>query len=149
MSTYYAFEGTLTFASPKEAEAALARLRQLDFFWSPGPPTAKDLVVRAATLTFASKGFGGDYEAFIDARIALRELASSAKDGRVRVQAGDGGPGTEVDHFGFKPRKSSAKSKSKSKAKAKAKAPAKKKAVEKHAQRKPSTKRTKRSSASS
>jgi hypothetical protein len=105
MSTYYEFKGALTFASPKDATAAHERLRGLDFFWTPEPATAKDLVVTDATLTFASEGFGGDYETFIDARIALRELASQAKDGRVRVQAGDGGPGTEVDFFGFKPKK--------------------------------------------
>ena len=103
MSTYYEFVGELTFDSNKEATEALAKFRALDFFWTPKPEEAKDLVVSDASLTFASKGFGGDYEAFIDARILLGELVTTARAGRVRVQAGDGGPGTEVDFFGFKP----------------------------------------------
>ncbi|HEY8077223.1 MAG TPA: hypothetical protein VIF62_24015 [Labilithrix sp.] len=128
MSTYYEFAGSLTFGSKKDAADACAQLRALDFFWTPEPKTAKDLVVEDATLTFASEGFGGDYETFIDARILLGELVKTARSGRVRVQAGDGGPGTEVDFFGFKPapaKKAPAKN-----APAK-KAPAKKGAAEK------------------
>jgi hypothetical protein len=127
MSSYYEFVGSLTFASAKEAGEALAKFRGLDFFWTPKPETAKDLVVSGDELTFAFKGFGGDYETFIDARILLRDLAATAATGRVRVQAGDGDDGTEVDFFlgkGAKktgPKKTAAKKKAAPKKKTAAK----------------------------
>lgn len=103
MGTYYEFKGTLKFASPTEAAAALSRLRALKFFWLPPPAIAhaEDLVVADSTLTFAFADFASDDESFIDATTALEELAAQALSGHVRVQGGEGNDddGTEVYHF--------------------------------------------------
>ncbi|MBX3189675.1 MAG: hypothetical protein KF819_21805 [Labilithrix sp.] len=113
MSTYYEFVGSLSFATPADAAKALAKLRgdgtEDTVFWLPkgAQKKAKDLVLEGRSITFASKGWAGA-EPFYSARALVGEIVQNAVAGHVRVQEGDGGPGTQVDRYGFKPKKAAA-----------------------------------------